>query len=253
MLEEYINLLKSVLSEYYIYIILFIIPIYIIIWLFKPKVLKPDYFNKSYWEKRYFTYEKQFEWYADTNKAFEDFNIGQFLSNKHSKTNKILELGCGSSSLAYEIAQQGYKNIYAIDYSLNSIEIVKNNFGHPSISYLCADFFNLTDTFTENEIDCVVDKAGLDTINTINDTDKIKESMNIVFNQLYKVVRSNGHVIIISNKNEEFWRDVIINYLEFNKMFTLLEVKKSYFKTELSKSIGNLCNYYCLFLKKNKK
>ena len=49
------------------------------------------------------------------------------------KKSKILELGCGNSSLAVELHDIGYKNISALDFSITVIEDMKAKFPNKAI------------------------------------------------------------------------------------------------------------------------
>ena len=96
-------LLENISSTH---IVLFVIitTVFLLFVVFKKNIIKPDYYNSKYWERRYRAYSKKFDWYADTEKVFEDFNLKELFNNKIIKNlnknkSKILELGCGSSTL----------------------------------------------------------------------------------------------------------------------------------------------------------
>jgi 2-polyprenyl-3-methyl-5-hydroxy-6-metoxy-1,4-benzoquinol methylase len=80
---------------------------------------KLEYFSQEYWESRYAQYPKNMDWYCKFDKICNDFKIDEILNNLYSKKNKskILELGCGNSSLAFDLKNLGYKNITSIDFS----------------------------------------------------------------------------------------------------------------------------------------
>ncbi|KAH9990920.1 hypothetical protein BJV77DRAFT_1010217, partial [Russula vinacea] len=77
-----------------------------------------DYGTREYWDQRY-TQEAQvtFDWF----KSYEDVAhlIRPVLLDK---TARILMLGCGNSTLAEDMYDDGYKNIVNVDYSPVVIE-----------------------------------------------------------------------------------------------------------------------------------
>lgn len=232
----------------YISIILLIsVPMFILYKIFKKKVLKPEYQSIEYWNRRYEILNKNFEWYASPEKLFSDFEILTLLEELIKKPSKILELGCGSSNLSYFLASQGYKNIKAIDYSAESIRLMNDKYSHINISYLKGDFYKMKGMFKENEFDLVIEKAGLDTIGTMKDRDEIKSKMRLVFEEIYYVLRNDGHLITISNNNFEFWEEVIHENVEKEGLFQVVDKKRSVFINEQNTF---KMNYYFFLLRK---
>ena len=90
---------------------------------FKNKI---NYHLNEYWESRYSLYNREMDWYINFNKICEDFKLETFLSLiNNGKKAKILELGCGNSSLAVDLHDIGYKNITALDFSITVVEKMK--------------------------------------------------------------------------------------------------------------------------------
>lgn len=116
------NTFLSTLKNPYI-IIIGLISLLIIYFKFRKN--KQDYHDKGYWENRYSMYEKNMDWYVDYNKMEELFKVHSEIIVKLNKNIKILELGCGNSSLAAEIYNKGYKNITSIDFSETIIRKMK--------------------------------------------------------------------------------------------------------------------------------
>jgi 2-polyprenyl-3-methyl-5-hydroxy-6-metoxy-1,4-benzoquinol methylase len=61
-----------------------------------------------------------------------DYEYGHFFStsSRHfQKDHVILELGCGTSRLMHDLANDGYLRLKAIDYSQAAIDLQKANHG----------------------------------------------------------------------------------------------------------------------------
>ncbi len=55
-----VEILLNFLQENFIIILVCLCVVYFFYWLFKPKIIKPEYSKYSYWEKRYSVYYKNF-------------------------------------------------------------------------------------------------------------------------------------------------------------------------------------------------
>jgi len=96
---------------------------------------KINYHLNEYWESRYSLYSREMDWYVNFKKICEDFKLQNLLDKylKNEKKSKILELGCGNSSLAVDIFDAGYKNITAMDFSITVVEQMKVKYSQKAI------------------------------------------------------------------------------------------------------------------------
>lgn len=119
-----------------IFIVIFLIIITSLVlfslkFLFKAKI---NYHLNEYWESRYSLYNREMDWYVNFQKICNDFKFETFLSKiNNGKKGRILELGCGNSSLAVEMHDFGYKNITALDFSITVVERMKGKYSDKSI------------------------------------------------------------------------------------------------------------------------
>lgn len=51
----------------------------------------------------------------------------------------ILDVGCGTGLLCYEIAKRGAKKVVGIDFAKGAIEVASRTYEHPRLKYLCED------------------------------------------------------------------------------------------------------------------
>lgn len=123
------------------YIILFFISSIVIIAIIyyihnKLYTKKMEYHSLDYWESRYNKHTTEMDWYVNFNKLCNDFQIGGILTQQfpNKKKCKILELGCGNSSLAHDISEFGYKQLTSIDFSSIIIDRMKNKFSKDNIN-----------------------------------------------------------------------------------------------------------------------
>lgn len=50
---------------------------------------------------------------------------------------RVLDAGCGTGELAYDIARRGAKQVLGVDYSREAIAIARKNYRHEALSYEC--------------------------------------------------------------------------------------------------------------------
>jgi SAM-dependent methyltransferase len=140
------NILSFDGYSYYLIIFLIIVAsIYIFLFLLR-KIFKLslEYHSKDYWQKRYTIHAKAMDWYCPFEKIYDDFRIKDFLDLNYPNKNKtkILELGCGNSTLANDFYNLGYKNITSIDFSSVVIKYMKEKYFNTNIN--CKNLFTLS-------------------------------------------------------------------------------------------------------------
>ncbi len=106
------------------------------------------------------------------------------------------------------------------------------------------DYLRLLDYFPNNSFDCVIEKAGLDSIAT-KDSDDVPLLLKKAYEQVYNVLKPGGFFISISNKNMNFWFDnVQKSFVESNR-FELIARHRSTFTVEKNPILMNVY-FYCL-------
>ncbi|GJD08777.1 Endothelin-converting enzyme 2 [Galdieria sulphuraria] len=114
-----------------------------------------DYKTQTYWNSRFQT-EDSYEWMG----SFDAFaaDLCSLLEPEFS----ILVLGCGSSSLSYDLYQRGYHKVTSIDFSDVAIDNMKRRYASvPCLKWVLGDVRELPQIFECDQFDVVVDK-GLD-------------------------------------------------------------------------------------------
>ena len=213
---------------------------------FKKKTY--EYSSRQYWEGRYGWFTQRMDWYTNFNQLNKDFEISQIIQKKYPKNThkrKILEMGCGNSTLSYDLYNNGFKNITAIDFSTVVIKNMANIYKDTNINYQVCDFNNMDIFFEKNEFDVIIEKAGLDSIAT-KGTNDVPDLLYKVFKKIYYVLCDGGIFLSFSSKNTAFWKSNVYDRLEKEKLFKVVETKRSMF--EIKGKGGN--NLYFAYLLK---
>ena len=207
------------------------------------------YHSQQYWEGRYGFFTQRMDWYTDYAQLDRDFEVGKIIHSKYPSNTykkKILEMGCGNSTLSYELFNRGFKNITAIDFSTVVIKEMRKIYENTSIIYEVCDFNNMTFFFEPKTFDIVIEKAGLDSIAT-KGTDDVPNLLYKVFKNIHYILCDGGIMLSFSSKNTNFWRTTIYDRLENEKMFKVLETKRTIFRTQGKEVNMNL--YFAYLIK----
>lgn len=113
--------------------------------------------EKQYWDERYET-EENFDWFCQLS-SFEH------LLFQHIKpSDRILNLGCGNSSLSASLYEKGYQNIDNVDFSQTVISRMKEKtlYVMPNMRWHVMDMLDLA--FDGGSFDVVLDKGSMDAL-----------------------------------------------------------------------------------------
>ena len=140
-----------------------------------------SYKLQEYWDMRFKT-EEHFEWC----KSYGDFKN---LMHEHvKKSDRILILGCGNSTLSEDMYHDGYRNIVNIDFSLVVINNMKRKCQDLlSMQWLVMDITKMS--FAPSSFDVVIEKATLDALlvdekDVWNPSEEAKSTMDGVLSQV---------------------------------------------------------------------
>lgn len=150
--------------------------------------------GRRYWDERYaedFANERgAFEWYVD----FE--SLSGLLATIVKKSNRVLEVGCGNSTLGRDLRAAGYESVTCIDFSpvvisqqeslgdVNGLKFITMNATHMSFE---------NDTF-----ECVLDKATLDAMLSGNPAFAKK-----LVAEVGRVLCNRGTYVVVSHVSPE--------------------------------------------------
>lgn len=97
------------------------------------------------------------------------------------KKKSVLDAGCGTGELAYDIARRGAEKVLGVDYSLEAITIAKKNYRHEALFYECKDIRDVHGRF-----DVIV------SLGTLEHLDNPEEALRF----LKKLLTPDGDLII---------------------------------------------------------
>jgi len=115
----------------------------------------PNLTSIDYWDSRYRS-ETACEWLADWAQLRP--SIEKCLGGNTEA--RILEVGCGTSSLAWHMWRAGYR--HAVHTDLSPVCISTMAAQHPHLAFLQRDLTDLQ--FREGQFDLVLEKSTLDTL-----------------------------------------------------------------------------------------
>ena len=155
-----------------------------------------DYSSLSYWENRYTNEHLEiFEWYQTYETLKE--KISDFIK----PTDKILNVGCGTSKFAEDLYIDDIKEVTNIDFSENAIKIMVEHYQEQQVemNYKTMNVCEMKE-FADKSFNVVFDKALLDSMLCGENALLVVEKM---MKEIYRVLADDGFYIIISNANED--------------------------------------------------
>ncbi|KAH0572531.1 Methyltransferase [Spironucleus salmonicida] len=165
--------------------------------------MQPPKINSIHtWQEFYSEIKTNKDWYLKLPQLQE---LIQQLAESQSE---ILDIGCGSSNLANELNELGYKNVTCIDY----LESVINQM-QPQVSgsqYILMDAKDLQ--FPNNIFDVAITKGTLDFMQ-----EDITEVCQII-TEIHRTLKLNGACIIVSQILPEIIRKSL-NIVQWNHIY----------------------------------
>lgn len=113
-----------------------------------------------------------------------------------TKTDKILNIGCGNSRLSEEMYEDGYENITNIDFSTKVISQMEERLASkcPNMKFKVMDVLDMKD-LPAGEFNTILDKATLDSVLC---GDNSTPNCIKMLDEVYKVLAPGGHYMVIS-------------------------------------------------------
>jgi SAM-dependent methyltransferase len=156
-----------------------------------------EYKSKEYWNNRFHN-EDSYEWLG----SFDSFatEICSLLQPNFS----ILVLGCGSSSLSFELYERGYQHVISIDFSDVAIENMKRRYAaFPELKWEVVDVRHLLSVFEDHLFDAVIDKGTFESL-IVDEGDPwcpsetAKEDVHLMLSGIERVLRPQGFYFHVS-------------------------------------------------------
>ena len=172
-----------------------------------------DYGSRSYWNTYYNERNRDEaidEWYLsyDDIKALLVKEI-DWNKDKSTETKKlrVLYLGCGKSTVGYNVAHDLDCKVDNIDFSEAAIQFMNGSFGNTeNYSWTCSSCTNMK--FDDESIDVAIDKATFDSVQcgTLP-----RESIADYCKEVQRVLKVGGKWIVISHAPPEMRLEYFFN------------------------------------------
>lgn len=148
----------------------------------------PNYGSVEYWNARYQQEPEQFDWYQSwdlLNPVFAPLFTG-------SET--ALNIGCGNSTMSYEMTQTTFKKVVSIDISSIVIEQMRQRYsGNDALEWEVMDCSKMT--FPDKSFDAVFDKGTIDSL--LCGSDPV-ETVHLTLFEVERVLKPGGLFVLIS-------------------------------------------------------
>ena len=155
-----------------------------------PKDSK-EFHQKEYWDSFFKKRgKKAFEWYGEYHE------LCGILHKYCKNSDKILQIGCGNSSLASDLYDVGYRQITSIDISDLVINQMKTaNRSRPELVF---DKMDVTDmSYEDGSYSVVLDKGTLDALYT-DTSAQVEDTVTKMWSQVARVLRIGGRYVCVT-------------------------------------------------------
>jgi len=175
---------------------------------------KLEFWDTRYGAKLEDTHEWYLEWTDIQNVIFHTIPILKEYKENTENTIKFLDVGCGNSSILEELWDYGITDVAGIDFCeivITFMEERKNIVDRESIQYHLMDIREMT--FPDEHFDIILDKGCLDCLIC---TPKTVENVEQAMTQISRVLKPNGHFLLVSSAFSMDKTDLL--YLRKNKL-----------------------------------
>ncbi|OHS98362.1 Phosphoethanolamine N-methyltransferase-related protein [Tritrichomonas foetus] len=152
----------------------------------KDSAMYPDYGSADFWDKRYKIEFLPFDWYMPW-KELQPV-IQPYIPAQKEKS---LVIGCGNSTMSFDLKNSGFPEVISIDISPAVIEKMKRK--HPDLQWLIMDVADLK--FDENYFDIIFDKGTIDAITCSDDAKTLVKKSS---QECFRVLKPNGIMFMVT-------------------------------------------------------
>ncbi|RWS13918.1 methyltransferase-like protein 13 isoform X1 [Dinothrombium tinctorium] len=156
-----------------------------------PKSSK-EFANEEYWNAFFAKRDKSFEWYGNY------VQLSAFLHKYIKRKDKVLNVGCGNSTLGHDLYVNGIVNIVNIDLSDLVIKQMVKKYAasdNTGLQFVAMDVFDLK--FDNQTFTVVLDKGTLDAI-VADGSNETLMKVDKMFGEIDRVLKFMGRYICIS-------------------------------------------------------
>ena len=177
-------------------------------------VYERDVYSKpEFWNERFKTTKGNFDWYTEWD------NLKKYCQNIGlAKDAKILQVGCGNSTMSGKMYEDGWTNITNIDISDAVIDKMKEDHdkkGMTDMKWLTMDATKMI--FEDNSYDLVIDKGTIDALFCGDDVSIVWG----IISEMKRVCKQEGYIMLVMHSGPQgrrflFEQCVPVNDYEVN-------------------------------------
>lgn len=152
-----------------------------------------EYGKEEYWRSRYSKDTSAFEWFVSLGDVrASNAVIDQVLKSRIASKARVLEIGCGTSTLSAELWDMGFRDITACDYQESVIKVQKERQLGTSrkVCYEVQDMRDLR--YQDGVYDLVIEKGAIDAL-VCSSLDDAKKGAS----ELYRVLRPKVGFVVV--------------------------------------------------------
>ncbi|OHT11419.1 Menaquinone biosynthesis methyltransferase [Tritrichomonas foetus] len=149
----------------------------------------PSYNEIDYWNTRYEREPEPFDWYQTWGR------LRPIVLPAVSGRQNALDIGCGNSTLAADLLEDGFEHVVGYDASSVVIEQNKQRYGNESrLEWICGDVTKM-EKIESNKFDFVIDKGTIDSLMCAGSSAR---SVTQILAEVARVLKPGGVFVEVS-------------------------------------------------------
>ncbi|KAF7874212.1 hypothetical protein EAF04_002884 [Stromatinia cepivora] len=157
---------------------------------------------------------ESFEWFKDFQSLkpfFEKHLPSPGKNREEGKEPRVLHLGCGNSTLTYDLHTAGYRNQTSIDFSEVVIQRMSKKYSHLNTTWTVMDVRNMK--LEDGEIDVAIDKGTLDAMihgSMWDPPQEVRENVGCYVDEVARVLKPGGQWLYITYRQPHFMKPFLL-------------------------------------------
>jgi ubiquinone/menaquinone biosynthesis C-methylase UbiE len=154
-----------------------------------------EYRSQEYWEQRYkLDQRSSYDWFLNYNQ------VRPLIVSHVESGSRILDVGCGNSLSAVNLAKDGYSNVLSIDYAASAIERAQREY--PQLKWLQQDVRSMHGIASET-VDFAFDKGTFDALfsedsSPWDPSEAVLQDVHAGLVEIWRVLKPGGKFLCIS-------------------------------------------------------
>ncbi|CAD6440197.1 e348e4a1-4fd9-45a3-b1eb-fc42f559b4e1 [Sclerotinia trifoliorum] len=157
---------------------------------------------------------ESFEWFKDFQSLkpfFEKHLPSPGEDKEERKGPRVLHLGCGNSTLTYDLHIDGYRNQISVDFSEVVIQRMSKKYSDLNTTWTVMDVRNMK--LEDGEIDVAIDKGTLDAMihgSMWDPPQDVRENVGRYVDEVARVLKPGGQWLYITYRQPHFMKPFLL-------------------------------------------